>query len=248
MNPGYAGRAELPDNLKTLFRTVAMMIPDYALIAEIVLSSYGYSHSRALARKIVGCLRLSSEQLSSQDHYDFGMRTLKAVLEAAGRMKKQSILPGQKPADEDWLIVRSISDCNVPKFVAADIPLFNGIVRDLFPTVDQKGNDRGQLLDAIQRVILDAKLQPQPSFINKCIELYDTFLVRHGLMLVGTTHSGKSTALTVLQRAVTSLAGVGSMLNVNAHYINPKSIQLNELVRAHTTTWRREEESTALEH
>ena len=57
---------------KALLRPVSMMVPDFTLIAEISLFSEGFAGAKALARKMTGIMELSQQQLSKQDHYDYG--------------------------------------------------------------------------------------------------------------------------------------------------------------------------------
>lgn len=64
MNPGYAGRSELPENLKALFRSCAMVVPNLMLICENMLMSEGYTEARELAKKFVTLYNLSKTLLS----------------------------------------------------------------------------------------------------------------------------------------------------------------------------------------
>uniref|UniRef100_A0A915E747 Dynein heavy chain hydrolytic ATP-binding dynein motor region domain-containing protein n=1 Tax=Ditylenchus dipsaci TaxID=166011 RepID=A0A915E747_9BILA len=87
----YSGHSNLPDNLKQLFRSLAMTQPDRKLIAEVMLFSQGFQTAETLAKKIVSLFTLCKEQLSDQYHYDFGLRALKYVLVSAGNIKRAEI-------------------------------------------------------------------------------------------------------------------------------------------------------------
>jgi len=231
MNPGYAGRTELPDNLKALMRPVAMMVPDLAMIAEVMLASEGFREAKGLAKKTITLYNLMIQQLSKQDHYDYGLRNLKAVLNMAGSLKR-----ADPHMNEEAILMRALRDMNLPKFIKDDEHLFRLLLSDLFPSLELPISEYGQLQVAIERELSKKFLQKHPFLISKIIQLYDSQLTRHCNMMVGSTLSGKSIAWRTLQAAKTALGkedGIDGFNPVYDFVMNPKSVTLNELYGAY---------------
>jgi len=130
MNPGYAGRTELPENLKALFRSCAMVTPDITLICENMLMSEGFNTARALSKKFMTLYDLAKSLLSFQIHYDWGLRAVKSVLRQAGKLKRND-----PEASEDEILMGALRDFNWPKIVVEDRAIFKALIIDLFPKV-----------------------------------------------------------------------------------------------------------------
>ncbi|KAG6966781.1 hypothetical protein JG688_00006600 [Phytophthora aleatoria] len=226
MNPGYAGRTELPDNLKALMRPCAMMVPDLALIAEVMLQAEGFRDAKVLAKKTTTLYGLMIQQLSKQDHYDFGLRSLKAVLNMAGTLKRED-----PNLQEENILLRALRDMNMPKFIREDAVLFRLLLGDLFPSIELPVTDYGKLQGNIEQALLETKLQVHPVIVFKTIQLYESQVTRHCNMIVGQTMAGKTTIWKTLMAAKTSLAkeGVPGYMPVRVQVLNPKSISLNEI-------------------
>uniref|UniRef100_A0A8C9TU55 Dynein axonemal heavy chain 10 n=1 Tax=Scleropages formosus TaxID=113540 RepID=A0A8C9TU55_SCLFO len=219
MNPGYAGRTELPESVKALFRPVVVIVPDLQQICEIMLFSEGFLMAKILAKKMTVLYKLAREQLSKQFHYDFGLRALKSVLVMAGELKR-----GSPELNEDVVLMRALRDMNLPKFVFEDVPLFLGLISDLFPGLDCPRVRYPSFNDAVEQTLQENRFILLPNQVDKVVQMYETMMTRHTTMIVGPTGGGKSVVISTLCQAQTKLGLVTKL-----YPLNPKAMSVIEL-------------------
>ncbi|KAM9208504.1 dynein axonemal heavy chain 17 [Dugong dugon] len=219
MNPGYAGRTELPENLKALFRPCAMVVPDFELICEIMLVAEGFLEARLLARKFITLYTLCKELLSKQDHYDWGLRAIKSVLVVAGSLKR-----GDPSRAEDQVLMRALRDFNIPKIVTDDLPVFMGLIGDLFPALDVPRKRDLNFEKIIKQSVVELKLQAEDSFVLKVVQLEELLQVRHSVFVIGNAGSGKSQVLKSLNKTYQNLKRKPVAVD-----LDPKAVTCDEL-------------------
>ncbi|XP_061919084.1 dynein axonemal heavy chain 11 isoform X5 [Entelurus aequoreus] len=219
MNPGYAGRAELPENLKALFRPCAMVVPDIELICEIMLVAEGFCGAKLLARRFTALYALCKELLSQQDHYDWGLRAVKSVLVVAGALRRRD-----KRRPEDQVLMRALRDFNMPKIVTEDVTIFLGLLQDLFPGLEVERERDLEFEKTVRDTTVALRLQPEETFILKVMQLVELMAVRHSIFVVGNAGTGKSSILKVLYKTYVNLKKKPIWND-----LNPKAVDRDEL-------------------
>ena len=221
MNPGYAGRTELPENLKAQFRYCAMVVPDMILICENMLMSEGFETAKELAKKFMTLYELCKSLLSGQTHYDWGLRAVKSLLRQAGALKRANL-----DIAEDLVLMKALRDFNIAKIVQADVDIFMGLIDTLFPNMEVDQAVKAELREACAETAIKANLQTDTGYILKCEQLSDILEVRHSVFLIGASGLGKSAVWKNLAEAQ-SLDAMD--LRTIWQQVDPKAVSSDEL-------------------
>lgn len=119
---------------------------------------------------------------------------------------------------------------NLPKFVFEDVPLFLGLISDLFPALDCPRVLQKALKNAVVEELEKEGFHhnDEATFnlqVDKIIQLYETMLTRHTVMVVGPTGGGKTVVIQTLAKAQTK----AFRLNTKLFTLNPKALHVSEL-------------------
>ena len=107
---------------------------------------------------------------------------------------------------EMLLLMRTLRDMNLSKYVAEDVPLFLSLIGDLFPGRSAEKAEHPYLEKARVTTVSQLNLQMHPPWKEKIIQLWEMALVRHSLMLVGPSGVGKTKILEVLMTTLDLIA------------------------------------------
>ncbi|KAF4683419.1 Cytoplasmic dynein 2 heavy chain 1 [Perkinsus olseni] len=217
-----------------LLGIIAMSVPDNELIAEVILFSEGFRSAKLLSGRIVSLFLLSSQLLSAEQHYDWGLRALKSVLMLAGQLlQREGAALGNE--QESKILVMAARLSILAKLSKEDTTRFASLLEDIFPGVEAAEVDHGAIEVCVKDTLRENQMCVEEMQVSKILQLHEACKQRIGVSIVGPSGSGK----TVIWR---SLAGGLMRLgkSTSVHTINPKSMSKQQLLgrlNADTREW-----------
>jgi dynein heavy chain len=141
------------------------------------------------------------------------------VLVVAGAFKR-----GEPDLDEGAILMRALRDFNLPKIIADDLGIFHGLLGDLFPGIDPPRKRDMRLEGLIEQAAVESKLNPDPDFVLKVVQLGELLEIRHCVFVMGPPACGKSETWKTLAKSQ-DLDGK----KTTTVDLNPKVTSTNEL-------------------
>lgn len=213
--PGHENHSCLPDNFKSMFRTVSVIVPDSRIIAETILFSEGFKDAKVLGNKIFVLYSLCKQMLNKQNYCEYGLRSLIALIKYAGNYKRTNT---EVPDNEVCFILRAVilydDNINIKYYILityyfqvvlqavlkttlacinkADLPIFTDMINNLFPDITPPETKNEVLIDAIKRTMLKNNLQPTDSAVLKIVQLYEIKTYRSSVIMIGNSGTAKS--------------------------------------------------------
>lgn len=228
MNPGYAGRNELPENLKKLFRAFAMDQPDKVIIADVILASQCFTYSRDIANILIPFFHELDSRLSRQSHYDFGLRAIKSILTKCGNSREEHIAKLNPTIDRDFeqgVLVKSLRESIAPMLVKEDELVFDGLLHKHFAGVPYFNDIQEEFMRELEIFCSKNTLSMTKDFIEKAWHIVQMQDSHHGFMLVGEAGSGKTTTY---KAALSSLSNMEKKSH-DVYVIDSKTIPKESL-------------------
>lgn len=244
------GRQTLPSNLQALFRPIVMQQPEPKDIARVILFVEGFDNAETIGSRLVELFNMSKKMLSPQCHYEWGLRELKTVLLACGRLLKQLQPPPPQSAaqaeanavngndeqqqqqqpqrDKDFemrLAVNALRMNTMSKLTANDCRRFDMLIGYVFANTAIDKMQLNALQPFIEQAFEQLSLQSNEKQVEKCLQLYEQLEKRMGVVVLGPPNCGKTTIISLLKQAITNTGKV-----IKSYTISPKSMNRMQLL------------------
>ncbi|XP_071521338.1 dynein axonemal heavy chain 2-like [Panulirus ornatus] len=206
MDPSYPASLKAMDILKQECRPVVMFSPELQVIAECLMLVEGFKEYKTLSQKLSQAMESLSTSLPRRYRCLLTTKSSSIVVASA-----KDIMKRQPEIDEIDTIPLALREYLTPQLRENDLPVFKEVTEMLFPDFEAAPLANESLRDAVVKDMKDKDLTVKDVYVDKILQLHEALLKNQITILFGSSGSGKSTSLKILENTYNKLHTEGNL-------------------------------------
>ncbi|XP_064095409.1 dynein axonemal heavy chain 2-like isoform X2 [Macrobrachium nipponense] len=214
-----ASSRDIMDTLRETFKPALIFTPNLQVITECFMLVEGFKEYKVLSQKLSHALQTLSTSLPQVHKRQLEIKGAAGVVAIA-----KDVMKRQPEIDEIDTVPVALKEYITPQLQSSDIPIFQEVFEQLFPDFDAAPYVNDTLRDTLVKMMEENNLILKDCYIDKILQLHDVIAKNQKVILYGSSKSGKSTSLRMLESAYNTLNKQG-----NPNYKSTKIEVLNPL-------------------